>query len=62
VLPTVVGMWIVAICSATCDSGRYDTDTSPLWPPPTSHRQRAVHARLPCDSITPLGGPVVPDV
>ena len=60
--PPVVGMWIVAICSAMCDSGRYDSEVSPSSSPLTSISARAVHARFSCDSITPFGGPVVPDV
>ena len=62
VAPLVAGMWIDTICSAMCDSGRYDRPESPSRAPPTSMSACAVHARFACESITPLGGPVVPDV
>ncbi len=60
--PLVIGMWMVPVCSAMCDSGRYDRLTSSSAPAPMVTSSCAVHARLPCDSITPLGGPVVPEV
>ena len=62
VLPPVAGMCTVHICSAMCDSGKYETETSPSGRPARSTVRRDVHARFLCDSITPFGGPVVPDV
>jgi hypothetical protein len=60
--PTEIGTWIENICSAICDSGRYDNIRSALLIPPISRAEPAVHARFAWDSITPFGGPVVPDV
>ena len=60
--PTVIGPWMVKTCSAMCESGRYERlvslDTLFVSPRAIS----AVQARFSCESITPLGGPVVPDV
>ncbi len=57
-----MGPWMLSICSAMCDSGRYDSSASSGPAPVSSSATAAVHARLRCESITPFGGPVVPDV
>jgi hypothetical protein len=53
--------------SATWQSGRYDSDRSrgdgggEVKPPPSTSSSTA-YSTLPTVSITPLGGPVVPEV
>ena len=40
-------MWTVHICSAMCESGRYDSETSSVGPPAdVEQRAATVHARL----------------
>src|SRR4051812_40172511 len=60
--PHVIGAWIENICSAMCESGRYDRLESEPFMPTIWMAVLAVHARLRCDSITAFGGPVVPEV
>jgi hypothetical protein len=50
------------ICSAMWLSGRYDTEVSLAKSGITPGAMSAVQVRLLWDSITPLGGPVVPEV
>ena len=58
----VIGPCSVKTCSAMCESGRYERLTSLELPLTMSRASAAVHARFSCESITPLGGPVVPEV
>ena len=60
--PAVMGPWMVKTCSAMCESGRYESAASVRGRPRASARRFAVHARFSCESMTPLGGPVVPEV
>ena len=55
-------MWIVNICSAMWESGRYESPFSFSSMPNAPMPPAAVHARLSWLSITAFGGPVVPDV
>jgi hypothetical protein len=48
--------------SATCDSGRNDSLRSPSPAASTRSSEASVHTALWWDSMTPFGGPVVPDV
>ena len=53
---------MVNICSAMCDSGRYESDPVAGPMPIAGIAWPAVQVRFSCESITAFGGPVVPDV
>lgn len=52
------------ICAATCDKGRYDTILPGTMPLVTYWLANILQLQvtLSCESMTALGGPVVPEV